>query len=167
MSRRQTGLRVPPQFHLWFDIYFCADDQFFFTDLRRQRYVGGDYRYQSDRGNGGEFWWYSCPEFHGKFSHSNHGHRWQWLKWSDQCHDAKRVWRVPHLVSPLFNIIFYANDQFFFTDLRGSGTSVVITGTNLTGATAVSFGGTAAQSFTVNSATQITAIVGSGSSGSN
>ncbi|MEA4841450.1 MAG: GEVED domain-containing protein [Bacteroidales bacterium] len=37
------------------------------------------------------------------------------------------------------------------------GTSVVITGTNLTGATAVSFGGTAATSFTVNSATQITA----------
>ncbi|MFL6374365.1 MAG: IPT/TIG domain-containing protein [Pyrinomonadaceae bacterium] len=37
------------------------------------------------------------------------------------------------------------------------GTSVVITGSNFTGATAVSFGGTAATSFTVNSATQITA----------
>ena len=47
----------------------------------------------------------------------------------------------------------------------GSGASVVITGTNLTGATAVSFGGTAAQSFVVNSATQITAAIGSGSSG--
>lgn len=48
----------------------------------------------------------------------------------------------------------------------GSGSSVTITGTNLTGATAVSFGGTAAASFTVNSATQITAVVAAGSSGS-
>lgn len=37
------------------------------------------------------------------------------------------------------------------------GTSVVITGTKLTGATAVTFGGTAATAFTVNSATRITA----------
>jgi len=37
------------------------------------------------------------------------------------------------------------------------GTSVTITGTNLTGATAVKFGATNATSFTVNSATQITA----------
>ena len=41
------------------------------------------------------------------------------------------------------------------------GTSVVITGTNLTGATAVSFNGTAA-TFAVNSATQITATVPAG-----
>ncbi|WP_040840876.1 IPT/TIG domain-containing protein, partial [Nocardia brevicatena] len=38
------------------------------------------------------------------------------------------------------------------------GTSVVLTGTNFTGATAVSFGGTPATSFTVNSSTQITAV---------
>jgi hypothetical protein len=38
-----------------------------------------------------------------------------------------------------------------------SGTPVVITGTNFTGATAVKFGTTAATTFTVNSATQITA----------
>ncbi|WP_328340125.1 IPT/TIG domain-containing protein [Streptomyces violaceus] len=38
------------------------------------------------------------------------------------------------------------------------GTTVTLTGTNLTGATAVSFGGTPATSFTVNSATQITAV---------
>ncbi|MFD6356924.1 IPT/TIG domain-containing protein, partial [Nocardia tengchongensis] len=38
------------------------------------------------------------------------------------------------------------------------GTTVVLTGTNLIGATAVSFGGTPATSFTVNSATQITAV---------
>ncbi|WP_280251188.1 ice-binding family protein [Nocardia abscessus] len=38
------------------------------------------------------------------------------------------------------------------------GTTVVLTGTNFTGATAVSFGGTPATSFTVNSPTQITAV---------
>ncbi|MGY1982404.1 IPT/TIG domain-containing protein, partial [Nocardia gipuzkoensis] len=38
------------------------------------------------------------------------------------------------------------------------GTTVVLTGTNLTGATGVSFGGTPATSFTVNSPTQITAV---------
>ena len=46
----------------------------------------------------------------------------------------------------------------------GGGTSVVITGTNLTGATAVKFG-TASASFTVNSATQITAASPAGSAG--
>ncbi|WP_073104964.1 FG-GAP-like repeat-containing protein [Hymenobacter daecheongensis] len=40
-----------------------------------------------------------------------------------------------------------------------AGTSVTLTGTTLTGATAVTFGGVAASSFTVNSATSITAIV--------
>jgi hypothetical protein len=39
----------------------------------------------------------------------------------------------------------------------GGGTSVAITGTNLSGATAVTFGSTAATSYTVNSATSITA----------
>lgn len=38
------------------------------------------------------------------------------------------------------------------------GTSVVLTGTDFTGATAVTFGGVAAASFTVNSSTQITAV---------
>ncbi|MFI9631729.1 IPT/TIG domain-containing protein [Nocardia sp. NPDC051929] len=42
------------------------------------------------------------------------------------------------------------------------GTTVVLTGTNLTGATAVTFGGTPATSFTVNSATQITAVAPAG-----
>lgn len=45
------------------------------------------------------------------------------------------------------------------------GTSVTITGTNLTGATAVDFGGTAATSFTIDSATQITAVAPAGAAG--
>ncbi|MFE9324959.1 beta strand repeat-containing protein, partial [Nocardia sp. NPDC006982] len=45
------------------------------------------------------------------------------------------------------------------------GTTVVLTGTNLTGATAVSFGGTPATSFTVDSSTQITAVAPAGAAG--
>ncbi|PJJ19003.1 uncharacterized protein YhjY with autotransporter beta-barrel domain [Janthinobacterium sp. 67] len=45
------------------------------------------------------------------------------------------------------------------------GTSVTITGTGLTGTTAVTFGATAATGFTVNSATQITATAPAGSAG--
>lgn len=44
----------------------------------------------------------------------------------------------------------------------GPGSSVSITGTNFTGATGVSFNGTPASSFTVNSDTSITAVVPSG-----
>jgi uncharacterized protein YhjY with autotransporter beta-barrel domain len=45
------------------------------------------------------------------------------------------------------------------------GTSVVLTGTGFSGATAVTFGATAATGFTVNSATQITATAPAGSLG--
>ena len=45
----------------------------------------------------------------------------------------------------------------------GGGTSVTVTGTNFTGTTAVRFGTTAASSFTVNSATSITATSPAGS----
>ena len=46
------------------------------------------------------------------------------------------------------------------------GTSVVVTGTSLSGASAVSFGATLAASFTVNSPTSITAVSPAGTSGS-
>ncbi len=45
------------------------------------------------------------------------------------------------------------------------GESLTITGTNFTGATAVTIGGTNVSNYTVNSNTQITATVGSGSTG--
>ncbi|MEV8333311.1 IPT/TIG domain-containing protein [Streptomyces niveus] len=45
------------------------------------------------------------------------------------------------------------------------GTSVTLTGTGFTGATAVTFAGLPATSFTVNSATQITAVTPAGSDG--
>ncbi len=54
----------------------------------------------------------------------------------------------------------------FTPALATTGTVVTINGSNFTGATQVSFGGTPAQSFTVVSATRITAIVGAGASGS-
>ena len=47
----------------------------------------------------------------------------------------------------------------------GTGTVVTITGANFTGVTAVAFGGTSAQSFTVVDDTTISATVGSGASG--
>lgn len=46
-----------------------------------------------------------------------------------------------------------------------TGDKVTITGTNFTNATSVTFGGTAAASFTVTSATSIDAVVGAGASG--
>jgi subtilisin-like proprotein convertase family protein len=51
------------------------------------------------------------------------------------------------------------------TVCASSNQTVTITGTNFTGASSVSIGGTAAQSFVVNSATQITATVGAGATG--
>ncbi|MEI6143684.1 MAG: T9SS type A sorting domain-containing protein [Mariniphaga sp.] len=53
----------------------------------------------------------------------------------------------------------------FTPTTAGTGTTVTITGTNFTGASAVSFGGTAASSFTIVSATSITVVVASGTTG--
>ncbi|HMJ48777.1 MAG TPA: FG-GAP-like repeat-containing protein, partial [Ferruginibacter sp.] len=54
-----------------------------------------------------------------------------------------------------------------FTPVNAAtGSTVTISGSNFTGTTSVSFGGTAVASFIVNSATTITAVVSNGSSGS-
>ncbi len=53
----------------------------------------------------------------------------------------------------------------FTPGLAGTGTTVTITGTNFNGTTAVSFGGSAAGSYTVMSSTSIQAIVGTGATG--
>ena len=58
------------------------------------------------------------------------------------------------------------NVSSFTPTSASTGQTVNITGTNFSGAIAVSFGGTAASSFTVNSATSISAIVGAGTTGS-
>ena len=51
-------------------------------------------------------------------------------------------------------------------DSAATGGTVIITGTNFTGTTSVTFGGVPAKSFTVNSAASITAVVGIGATGS-
>ena len=64
--------------------------------------------------------------------------------------------------SSSFTVIPAPTITSFSPTSGGIGSTVTITGTNLTAATSVSFNGTAATNFTVNSATQITATISSG-----
>ncbi|OQP59404.1 hypothetical protein A3860_37745 [Niastella vici] len=65
-----------------------------------------------------------------------------------------------------FTFIHSAPTILSFTPYSGlPGTTVTITGYHLAGATAVTFNGVNAASYTVNSAQQITAVVGTGASG--
>jgi len=61
-----------------------------------------------------------------------------------------------------FTVLQLPTITTFTPSSGGIGTSVVITGTNFTGATAVTFNGTPAASFVVNSSSQITAVVATG-----
>jgi hypothetical protein len=72
---------------------------------------------------------------------------------------------VSNTVSVFRNNPTRPNIASFTPTSASTGTTVTITGTNFTGATAVSFGGTPATSFTVNSATSISSVVGAGASG--
>ena len=65
----------------------------------------------------------------------------------------------------LYNLSILPTVTSFMPVTATSGTTVTITGTNFTEATAVSFGGTPAISFTVVNTTTITAVIGAGSSG--
>jgi FG-GAP-like repeat/IPT/TIG domain/Secretion system C-terminal sorting domain len=64
-----------------------------------------------------------------------------------------------------FTFVFPPTITSFTPTLANTGATVTITGTNFTGATAVSFGGVGAASFSVVNATTITVVVGSGASG--
>ena len=71
------------------------------------------------------------------------------------------------VLSILFNLY---SQQHTFTSFSpshaGTGDIVTLRGTNFTGVTGVTFGGTAASSFTIVNATTIRGVVGAGSSGS-
>ncbi|KAA9332088.1 T9SS type A sorting domain-containing protein [Hymenobacter busanensis] len=83
-----------------------------------------------------------------------------------------RVLRLVLSTAPNYVVVSGVGSYYFncagptitsFTPAGGApGTSVVITGTNLTGATAVTFNGTAAPGFVVNSGTQITVTAPAG-----
>lgn len=64
-----------------------------------------------------------------------------------------------------FTFLPYPKINNFSPTYSGPGVTVTLTGENFTGATSVSFGGVPAKSFTVNSSTEIAAVVDTGASG--
>ncbi len=68
-------------------------------------------------------------------------------------------WNYAPIIGPPIISTFTPGNGCASTD------AVIITGTNFTGATAVTIGGTPVLSYTVNSNTQITAVVGTGTTG--
>ncbi len=70
-----------------------------------------------------------------------------------------------HSINQIFTFIPAPTITSFTPVIAATGATVTITGTNLSGASAVSFGGVAASSFTVVNAATITAVVAAGASG--
>lgn len=83
---------------------------------------------------------------------------------------ARNYLNADPLTTNVPNLIVYGPNTPTITSITPTsavnGTNVTIIGTNFTGATSVSFGGTAASSFSVVNATTINAIVAAGTSGS-
>lgn len=82
--------------------------------------------------------------------------------------DGRTDFAVPNFSANTISIIqqlIPVTISSFSPSSGGTGNTITITGTNLTGATAVSFGGTAASTVTPVNATTATAVVGAGSSG--
>jgi len=80
---------------------------------------------------------------------------------------SNQVGTSPTTPADIFTVIYTGSGPFVTQVNPSSGpntnsTTVVISGFNFTGATSVTIGGAAVQSFTVNSATQITAVIQSG-----
>jgi large repetitive protein len=74
--------------------------------------------------------------------------------------------KASSITDQLFTLISSSPTITSFTPSTGNnGTIVIITGTNFLYITGVYFGGIAVQSYTINSSNQITAIIGTGSSG--
>jgi hypothetical protein len=85
--------------------------------------------------------------------------------------DGKNDIVVTHGTSPFITVYLnHVKPEPFITSftptIGNTGTTITIDGYNFNNVSSVSFGGTPATSFTVNSPTSITAIVGAGASGS-
>ncbi len=89
----------------------------------------------------------------------------RFLGWSDGC-SGSTTCQVTMAAAESVTAVFGAQAaptlSGFSPTVGTTGTSVTVAGSNFTGATALTFGGTAAQSFSVDSDTQITANVAAG-----